>query len=120
MSIALKATAARCLATRTQHQSVSQLRRELSADVPRRRVVVTGVGVVSPVGCNVPTAWKNINAGACGVDRLTDPAYATLPCRIAARIPADDLKLENHFSKSELRAIAPATAYALIAGNGPA
>lgn len=82
-----------------------------------RRVVVTGLGVISPVGCNVPTAWNNVLSGFCGISRLTDPAYDTLPCKIAAKIRESDLKLEDHFSKSELRAIAPATAFALLAGN---
>lgn len=83
----------------------------------RRRVVVTGIGVISPVGCTAQSAWTNIVAGACGVERLTDAAYTGLPCRIAAKIPETELKLENHFSKSDLRTMAPATAYALLAGK---
>lgn len=83
---------------------------------PRRRVVVTGCGVVSPVGCSVDVAWTNILNGVCGIKKLTDDAYSALPCKIAAKINEDDLKLDDHFSKSELRAMAPATAYALIAG----
>lgn len=98
---------------------ITQFLRSYSVDEQqrRRRVVVTGLGVISPVGCNVPTAWKNIIAGACGIEKLTDDAYAALPCRIAAQIPAKDLKLEDHFSKSEMRAMAPATAYGLLAGK---
>lgn len=96
----------------------AQLRcRSTTTKEPPRRIVVTGVGVISPVGCNSTTAWTNICAGHCGVTRLTDSAYASLPCKIAATIPVSDLKLEDHFTKSELRAMAPATAYALIAGN---
>lgn len=83
----------------------------------KRRVVVTGLGVVSPVGCNVQTAWKNILSGFCGIKQLNDPVYQSLPCKIAAKIPEEDLKLDEHFSKSDLRALAPATAYALIAGK---
>lgn len=82
----------------------------------RRRVVVTGCGVVSPVGCSVDIAWTNILNGFCGIRKLTDDVYGTLPCKIAAKIAEDDLKLEDHFTKSELRALAPATAFALIAG----
>lgn len=82
----------------------------------RRRVVVTGCGVVSPVGCGVDVAWTNILNGFCGIRKLTDDVYSALPCKIAAKIVPDDLKLDEHFTTSELRAMAPATAYALIAG----
>lgn len=82
----------------------------------RRRVVVTGCGVVSPVGCSVDVAWTNILNGVCGIRKLPDDVYGTLPCKIAAKIPQGDLNLDNHFTKSDLRALAPATAYALIAG----
>lgn len=81
-----------------------------------RRVVVTGCGVVSPVGCSVDVAWTNILSGFCGIRKLPDDVYGTLPCKIAAKIAPDDLKLDDHFTKSDLRALAPATAYALIAG----
>ncbi|MCR5753604.1 MAG: beta-ketoacyl-ACP synthase II [Acetatifactor sp.] len=35
------------------------------------RVVVTGMGVISPIGNDIETFWKNITAGACGVDKIT-------------------------------------------------
>lgn len=83
----------------------------------KRRVVVTGLGVVSPVGCDTKTAWNNILSGSCGIKKLSDSAYETLPCKVAAKISDEELKLDKHFSKSDLRALAPATAYALIAGK---
>lgn len=102
-------------------QNVSKNRIRCYASTPqtqesRRRVVVTGVGVVSPVGSGAEIAWKNILNGVCGIKRLRNPAYGTLPCKIAAKIDDDELKLSEHFSKSELRSLAPATAYALLAG----
>lgn len=83
----------------------------------RRRVVVTGIGVISPVGCDVKSAWSNILNGYCGIKSLSDQMYKTLPCQIAAKIDENNIKLQEHFSKTELRSIAPSTAYALIAGN---
>lgn len=83
----------------------------------RRRVVVTGVGIISPVGCNTELAWQNIQKGFCGIKQLKDPGYESLPCKIAAKIDDNDLKLSETFSKSELRSLAPATAYALMAGK---
>ena len=35
-----------------------------------RRVVVTGTGIVSPIGNDVPTYWKNLLAGVCGIDLI--------------------------------------------------
>lgn len=83
----------------------------------RRRVVVTGIGLVSPIGCTVKSAWQNILNGYCGIKALQNPKYDSLPCKIAAQIDADEIKLHDHFSKTELRSIAPATSYALIAGS---
>lgn len=88
-----------------------------SGHISRRRVVVTGLGVVSPVGCDTKLAWANILNGYCGIKALSDPSYKQLPCKIAAQIEEENVKLGENFSKSELRSIAPATAYALIAGN---
>ncbi|XP_055712761.1 3-oxoacyl-[acyl-carrier-protein] synthase, mitochondrial [Phlebotomus papatasi] len=80
-----------------------------------RRVVVTGVGCVSPVGVSVETAWKNILSGHCGVVKLTDSAFDKLPCRVAAQIPKDDFDISKIFTKSELKSMSPAIAYSLIA-----
>lgn len=85
--------------------------------VPRRRVVVTGFGVVSPIGCDTTTAWHNILNGHCGIRSLDSQKYEKLPCKIAAEICEEDLKLSTHFSKSELRSVAKTTAYALISGS---
>lgn len=83
----------------------------------QRRVVVTGIGVISPVGTGIKEAWKNIIAGKSGISKLEDPEYQTLPCKIAGFIKDNGSKinLSNYFSKSELKTMAPATAYALLA-----
>ena len=48
-----------------------------------RRVVVTGMGIVSPVGCGVEYAWKNILAGVSGVRKIEDFDASDLACQIA-------------------------------------
>lgn len=81
-----------------------------------RRVVVTGLGAICPIGQTVTESWNNLLAGKCGISKLEGEDYSKLPCRVAARInPTIDLT--QHFSKSELRTMAPATAYALIAAK---
>ena len=55
-----------------------------------RRVVVTGLGMVTPLGCGVEATWANILAGKSGVQRITDFEVDDLACKIAARIPRGD------------------------------
>jgi len=84
----------------------------------QRRVVVTGMGVLSPVGTNVNEAWRNIISGQCGIAKLEGPDYASLPCKVAGFVKSSEgskFELPNHFSKSQLKSMAPATGYALLA-----
>lgn len=81
----------------------------------RRRVVVTGLGVVSPVGCSTKSAWDNILKGYCGIKILDRPKYESVPCKIAANINEEELEL-SIFSNSEIRSISTATMYALMSG----
>lgn len=85
----------------------------------RKRVVVTGIGVLSPIGNNLKESWQNIINGKSGISKLDTPEYDKMPCKIAGYIKENGtkIKLENHFSKSDLRSFSPATAYALIATN---
>ena len=59
----------------------------------KRRVVVTGTGVVTPVGNNVGTFWKNLLDGVCGIDFITEFPTDELPVKIAGEVkdfnPAD-------------------------------
>ncbi|HET7923891.1 MAG TPA: beta-ketoacyl-ACP synthase II [Rhodanobacteraceae bacterium] len=52
----------------------------------KRRVVVTGLGIVSPVGNDVATAWANIKAGKSGIGPITHFDASTFPTRIAGEI----------------------------------
>ncbi|CAG9831919.1 unnamed protein product [Diabrotica balteata] len=85
----------------------------------QRRVVVTGLGVVSPVGTGVKEAWKNIISGKSGITRLEGPEYESLPCKIGgyAKDKGEKINLSNYFSKSELRTMARATGFALISAK---
>src|SRR5262245_33142918 len=51
-----------------------------------RRVVVTGVGVVSPVGIGKDAFWQNLLAGHSGIGFLRAFANERLPCRLAAEV----------------------------------
>ena len=52
----------------------------------KRRVVVTGLGIVSPVGIGIAEAWKNVLAGVSGVGPITHFDASMLPTRIAAEV----------------------------------
>jgi 3-oxoacyl-[acyl-carrier-protein] synthase II len=55
-----------------------------------RRVVVTGMGIVSPLGCGIEATWSNILAGKSGVKRIDDFQVDDLAAQIAGRIPLGD------------------------------
>jgi 3-oxoacyl-[acyl-carrier-protein] synthase II len=55
-----------------------------------RRVVVTGLGMVTPLGCGVEETWSNVLAGKSGAVRISDFEVEDLACKIAARIPRGD------------------------------
>ncbi|MFN9211175.1 MAG: beta-ketoacyl-ACP synthase II [Betaproteobacteria bacterium] len=52
----------------------------------RRRVVVTGLGAVSPVGNDVPTTWASLTAGHSGIGPITRFDASALGCRIAGEV----------------------------------
>ncbi len=53
----------------------------------KRRIVVTGLGLVTPLGCGVETTWQNLIAGKSGISRITafDPEKFT--CQVAGQVP---------------------------------
>ena len=51
-----------------------------------RRVVVTGLGVVSALGLDSDTFWNNIIAGRCGIDKITAFDVSKYDCQIAAEV----------------------------------
>lgn len=52
-----------------------------------RRVVITGLGMVSPLGCGVEANWRRLTAGESGIRRVTEFDVADLSCQIAGLIP---------------------------------
>ena len=56
----------------------------------RRRVVVTGLGIISPVGNGVPEAWKSILAGASGITRITRFDASAFTSQIAGEVKGFD------------------------------
>ena len=69
----------------------------------RRRVVVTGLGCVSPVGNTVDEAWTNILAGKSGIDLITRFDASTFACKIAGEVR--NFNLDAYISPKEARAM---------------
>lgn len=58
----------------------------------KRRVVVTGLGIVSPIGNDVPSYWRNLLAGANGIERITAFEPSELAVQIGAEVKGFDPK----------------------------
>ena len=69
----------------------------------RRRVVVTGLGCVSPVGNTVDQAWANLIAGRSGIGLMSKFDTAAFACKIAGEVR--DLDLDNYINPKEARAM---------------
>ena len=69
----------------------------------KRRVVVTGMGAVTPIGLTVPDFWASIKAGKCGVSELGGFPIDDLKILIAAQIKEVDHKARlRHFKRDKL------------------
>ena len=67
----------------------------------RRRVVVTGLGLVSPVGNSVPEAWDNLIAGKSGIGPITRFDASAFSARIAGEVR--DFDVSVYLSAKEAR-----------------
>jgi len=82
--------------------------------VQRRRVVVTGLGIVSPVGNSVPEAWDSVLAGRSGITRVTRFDPARLSCQVAGEVKGFDLT--RYLSAKEARRMDIFIHYGMAAG----
>jgi 3-oxoacyl-[acyl-carrier-protein] synthase II len=67
-----------------------------------RRVVITGLGVVSPIGIGAKAFWENLLAGACGIRRIAQFDPDGFACQIAGEVPA--YKIGDYVPKSYRKA----------------
>ena len=80
-----------------------------------RRVVITGVGAITPIGNNAKEFWNNAKEGKLGIDFIKSIDVENLDVKIAGEIK--DLKVEDHLDKKECRRLDKFTQYALIASD---
>jgi 3-oxoacyl-[acyl-carrier-protein] synthase II len=80
----------------------------------RRRVVITGLGIVSPVGNSVGGAWENLVAGRSGIDRITRFDATAFNCQIAGEVKG--FKIEEYVAAKEARHMDTFIHYGMAAG----
>ncbi|MEY3885293.1 MAG: hypothetical protein RIS87_1068, partial [Pseudomonadota bacterium] len=79
----------------------------------KRRVVVTGLGVVSPVGIGVKTAWDNILAGKSGITQITKFDASAFSSTVAGEVK--DFNVEDYLSAKDARRMDTFIQYGLVA-----
>jgi 3-oxoacyl-[acyl-carrier-protein] synthase II len=87
-----------------------------------RRVVITGLGLVSPRASGVEESWKRLLAGESGARRITEFEVDDLACQIACRIPVGDgtngtFNADLHMEPKEQRKVDPFIVYAVGAAD---
>lgn len=81
----------------------------------KRRVVITGLGVVSPIGNDVESMWNSIENNICGIDKIT--YFDTTDSKVKLAAEVKDLDMEKYFSKRDLKFNDKFTQYARIAAK---
>ncbi|BBI99590.1 3-oxoacyl-[acyl-carrier-protein] synthase 2 [Ferrigenium kumadai] len=80
----------------------------------KRRVVITGLGIISPVGTGIPTAWQNIVAGTSGVTRISHFDPSQLACQVAGEVK--DFDVMQYLPAKDARRMDRFIHFGLVAG----
>ena len=80
-----------------------------------KRVVVTGLGAVTPIGNDVRTYWESLIAGKSGVAQITCFDASSFDCRIAAEVK--NFNPEDHFDKKEVRRVERFGQFAIVSSR---
>jgi len=67
------------------------------------RVVITGIGAISPLGLTVNDMWQGLCAGRCGISKITAFDPAGFDCQLAGQVP--DYKIQEYVPKSHRKAV---------------
>jgi len=81
-----------------------------------RRVVITGMGVISPIGNDVTSFWENLKKGVCGIDIITSFPTDNLPVKIAGEVK-NFIPAEHGIEPSNARKNDRFALFALAAAN---
>lgn len=81
----------------------------------KKRVVITGLGCVTPVGNGKDNFWSNIKSGVCGIDTLTRFDATSFQTQVAAQV--NDFNGEDYINKKELKRLDRFTQYAIASAK---
>lgn len=81
----------------------------------KKRVVVTGLGCVTPVGNGKEEFWKNIKAGVCGIDKVTRFDASTFQTQVAGELK--EFNPEEYINKKEIKRLDKFTQYAIVSSK---
>jgi 3-oxoacyl-[acyl-carrier-protein] synthase II len=82
----------------------------------KRRVAVTGLGVVSPIGNGKEAFWQGLISGKCGILPVSHFDVSTYPCKLAAEV--EDFDLNGFFTPKGARRVSRGTQFAVGATKG--
>ena len=80
-----------------------------------RRVVVTGLGAITPIGKNIETMWESVQNGVCGIGPITQ--YDTTERKVKLAGEVKDYNPEDYLDKGKARKMSRFTQFAVIASN---
>ncbi|MGN0367873.1 MAG: beta-ketoacyl-ACP synthase II [Wujia sp.] len=80
-----------------------------------RRIVITGMGAVSPIGNNIKENIESLKQAVCGIDRIT--YYDTTDRKVSLAAQIKNLNLEDHFSKKDIKRMDRFVTLALLAAR---
>lgn len=81
----------------------------------KKRVVITGLGCVTPVGNGKEEFWNNIKSGVCGIDTVTKFDASTFQTQVAGEIK--NFNGEDYINKKELKRLDKFTQYAVVSAK---
>ncbi len=79
------------------------------------RVVITGLGAITPLGSTIEGIWNNLLEGRSGIRKITQFDPSGLPCQIAGEIP--DFNPRDYLDKKDARRLARSAQIALAAAS---
>ncbi|MGN1296919.1 MAG: beta-ketoacyl-ACP synthase II [Clostridia bacterium] len=80
-----------------------------------RRVVITGLGAITPIGNNVEEFWNGIKEGKCGIDKIT--AFDTTDFKVKLAAEVKGYNPEDYFDRREAKRLDKFSQYAMIAAR---
>ncbi len=83
----------------------------------KRRVVVTGLGIVSPVGSTLDKAWNNIKEGVSGINTLKPDLFDVSEFTVKIAGNVDDFEVDRYIKKKDQRKMDPFIHYGIGAGT---